>query len=658
MKDIVSNKKKKVLKSINPTNIKVVVAWDVAKIKDKKIFIRRYFEWARELWKGLLKFVYNFKIKTKSNIFNNGNWDRRDWFWIGLIAILVLLMTYPLVLNLTTEVPGIGNDNGDSFLFLWNVWWLKKVWLGQGDLFFTDYLFWPNGVSLVFHTFNIFNTSIIVLLSGIFGTVLSFNLVYLWSLWLAGVLMYVLVRKVWKSRPAGVVAATIFTFSPYIWAHSLGHFNLVTIWPFPALVLLIMYLYKKFRWWIGVLIGVLLSVIFYNDYQYFFYCLLLILILIIYYHIFDKTKKIIECFYIWLIAAFTSLLLVFPVFWRSWSVLRQFTPVALLSEVKFWSADLMSFVTPSWQHPVWGQASLELFKNNFASRTESVLFLGYGVIFLLIFSLILFLWGKKQKKYYLWLFIGLFFGILSLGPILKIYGQEEFVFNDIKYNIALPYIWLYKLPFWSIARVPARFFVVMLMSVAVLVAYAVAKLDYFSRKNVAWRMFFYLIFVIIISDVLVEYAALPLSLQKISIPPVYEQIKNDSRDVTVMELPIWWTSGHRSQGEVKTIIQYYQTFHNKKIFNGSVSRVPDALYDYYTRIPGVECLINVEDLPRCEDANRDTYWKWKNDLSVGYVIVHKKYYMQTQIESLKQYLGEKLELEKWYEDETEIGYKL
>ena len=73
-----------------------------------------------------------------------------------LLALVVggsvsLVLTHPLALHpASTEL-----DDGtlDCFQFIWNVWWMRVSLLDlHTNPFFTRYLFYPQGVSLLFHT--------------------------------------------------------------------------------------------------------------------------------------------------------------------------------------------------------------------------------------------------------------------------------------------------------------------------------------------------------------------------------------------------------------------------------------------------------------------------------------------------------------------------
>ena len=64
-------------------------------------------------------------------------------------------MTWPLARYAGRAIPG---DSFDGWQNYWNLWWVKKALLELLlSPFQTDYLFYPTGVDLYFHTLNIFN---------------------------------------------------------------------------------------------------------------------------------------------------------------------------------------------------------------------------------------------------------------------------------------------------------------------------------------------------------------------------------------------------------------------------------------------------------------------------------------------------------------------
>src|SRR4029077_2501394 len=65
-------------------------------------------------------------------------------------AVLALVWTYPLFLQLSTRLAGHPGDNLD---LLWNTWWMRQaIESSHLDFFTTDRLFAPFGIDLTLHT--------------------------------------------------------------------------------------------------------------------------------------------------------------------------------------------------------------------------------------------------------------------------------------------------------------------------------------------------------------------------------------------------------------------------------------------------------------------------------------------------------------------------
>ena len=76
----------------------------------------------------------------------------------GLLALAVgvgvaLLLTHPLALHPASTV--LDDGTLDAFQFVWNLWWARTSLLDLGtNPFYTRHLFYPDEVSLLFHTFS------------------------------------------------------------------------------------------------------------------------------------------------------------------------------------------------------------------------------------------------------------------------------------------------------------------------------------------------------------------------------------------------------------------------------------------------------------------------------------------------------------------------
>jgi hypothetical protein len=94
--------------------------------------------------------------------------------------------------------------------------------------------------------------------------------------------------------------------------------------------------------------------------------------------------------------------------------------------------------------------------------------------------------------------------------------------------------------------------------------------------------------------VLFEHLALPLPLSDARVPAVYETIAADPLPVSVMHAPLGWRNSFGVLGAERTLIQYYQSVHQKPMLGGNISRAPDFKMDYFRRIPLFQAIINVE----------------------------------------------------------------
>ena len=186
-----------------------------------------------------------------------------------LFAGLSLLWTFPLVLHMGTHVPG---DPGDNYSILWNLWWARRA-LTSSDLsfFHTPYLFAPFGADLVNHPHTALQGFFAATVLARVDLVPALNLVILLSVFANFACAYWLTYDIARHRRAATLGAVIFGASPYVSAHLLGHFDLISVWVLPLFGLCLRRALTTggIRWMIAC--GVALALAAYSAYYYVVY---------------------------------------------------------------------------------------------------------------------------------------------------------------------------------------------------------------------------------------------------------------------------------------------------------------------------------------------------------------------------------------------------
>ncbi len=189
---------------------------------------------------------------------------RRRTFGLAVVlfAGLALVWTFPLVLHLSTTLPGAGA--GDNETFLWNFWWMRHALASGSDVFRTSFLFAPVGVDLTLHTHTALSAFVGATVLGRLSTPAAQNLVILATLWLNGVCAWLLARRVVGDGAPALVAGAIFAGAPYLAAHLNGHFNLISAWSIPLFALAVLNaLDRGWKW--GVAAGLILGLTAYDS---------------------------------------------------------------------------------------------------------------------------------------------------------------------------------------------------------------------------------------------------------------------------------------------------------------------------------------------------------------------------------------------------------
>jgi hypothetical protein len=144
-------------------------------------------------------------------------------------------------------------------------------------------------------------------------------------------------------------------------------------------------------------------------------------------------------------------------------------------------------------------------------------------------------------------------------------------------------------PIVSAARMPGRFAIVLMMAFAVIFALALRHIRTQSgdRKG--------LLLAAVSALLALELAPLPRQLYAVPVPDFYSVIASDPRDVRVLGIPLGFVDGERGDGRYDGASQYYQTFHQKPIVGGGISRISTRQRQRQRMFPVIRLLLKLSE---------------------------------------------------------------
>ena len=190
-----------------------------------------------------------------------------------LLAVMSILWTWPLVLHLQDHIPGLP---GDNYSFLWNLWWMRKALSApELDFFHSQYLFSPFGVDLINHPHTALQAYLTATVFSGLSIIQAENVYVITSVFLNAACAYALACEMTGDRRLALLAGVAFGGSPYVGAHLLGHFDLLTAWVIPVFALFLRRSLQTGRVGPAIGCGMCLAVAAYSAYYHVVYLALL-----------------------------------------------------------------------------------------------------------------------------------------------------------------------------------------------------------------------------------------------------------------------------------------------------------------------------------------------------------------------------------------------
>ncbi|HET90418.1 MAG TPA: hypothetical protein ENN99_06740, partial [Chloroflexi bacterium] len=342
--------------------------------------------------------------------------SHRTWGRLGILLLYLVIaigMTWPLAEHLTTHFPG---GSQDTLVHYWNGWWVEQAFESGQSPYHTSYLYYPQGLSLVYHNFAWFSIVTWLVLEPLTGGLAAYNLSVFINLALCGLAAFLLAYELTGDRRASFLAGLIYQCWPFR-LYQLDHPNLISTQWIPLFLLFLIRTMERKRWQDAVWAGLFVVLTGYTRWQQLI------------------PAAILGGIY------FLSTLPRQRAHWRRWAPLLLLTglitaasltlpflmlmqqqrtaPAEVLREDEEASmqTDVLAYVTPSLRHPVFGPVTESAYERYYPDRSEERRFSAYiGVV-----ALTLALWGasKTRRAGLPWVAMALVLMLLALGPTLR-----------------------------------------------------------------------------------------------------------------------------------------------------------------------------------------------------------------------------------------------
>lgn len=364
---------------------------------------------------------------------------RKAFEYLGILVsylVVGLVLTYPLVLRLSTDLYGFP---GDGYGTLWSFWWNM-----------THQINWIAPAQPTLLAFAKF-------LSTFLNEVATYNVILLLGYPLAGFAIYLIVHHFTENKEASWLAGFIYILGPYHIYQSYVHLSLAMIAWLPFYFYALLLWLKDPQPWRALVSGFLLAFVILDNYYYGYLAILLTIFFVIglLVQIYRKKLSFWTALGQGLIAAGTASLLVMPFIIPSFGAGTPSSFERPLRELFVFRAQWWDFLVPPITHPAVGKivhetTSYELLGSNYFERT---LYLGYMPLFFAIFGV----W-RNRKSWLVYLLVALLIvSIIMATAPMPLAG------------------WLHE---WLPAfRVYSRFGLLSLMSVAILAGLGLASVS-------------------------------------------------------------------------------------------------------------------------------------------------------------------------------------
>jgi hypothetical protein len=443
---------------------------------------------------------------------------------------MAIAWSWPLALHLTNRFT---HDPGDPLLNTYVIWWNAQAvplttawwnapfyWPLPGALTLTEHL---AGLSLVTTPLQVLGAS----------PLLAYNLVLMASAWWTGLATHALLRRLGASETAAYCAGIAFAYAPYR-AGQLAHLQLYACWWLPITLLALHAYYEERRVrWLAVAGASWLLQGLTNG-----YLLVFVPVLIGCWLLWFTRRAQLRAGLAIVLALAATALLALPFLLKYYTVHAALGLSRSAGEMMAYSARPESFLSAT---PI-----LRFWHTPPPSTTEHYLFPGVTAVALTLGGLVV---ARRDRRFQFYVLAAILMTALAAGPAPRPLGIEA---------LWHPYSLLAWLPGFNGLRVPARFFMLAVLCLAVAAGLA---FDAFARR-LRGRLSVAALVAIVFAGLAVDgaIAGMPLG-----VPP--GQLRLNDRQARVLALPF-------EDGRVSVFAMYQSMAHRLPVVNGYAGYIP------------------------------------------------------------------------------------
>jgi hypothetical protein len=540
--------------------------------------------------------------------------------------LLTLVMTYPLGLRLGTHFLRSGND---FWIYPWNNWWVRQAMLQGSNIYYTPYLLYPQGVSLISHGISWLSTLEWLPLQAVIGSLAAHNITILLTYVVGAYTTYLLALEVTGSFPAAFLAGLVFAFYPYRFAHR-GQLKLLSNQWIPLFALYLVRVTRRGRLRDGLGAGVALALCALCSWHQMVLAGLWGTLWLGYSLVTERRRWSRRMLLGLALGGMVCAVLVGPLLVPVLVNWLDPSGAALEETETEKSTDLLAFALPNRYHPLFRLEGVYDAYRRYIHFEGSVAAVGWMV--LLLGGVAVFKRGRQALP---WLLGALILGVLALGSVLHVNGQAL-------PGVPLPYALLRPTVFGEFMRHPNRFNIVIALPIAMLVALGWRELLTFGPVKGRWVGVATLCAAALI---LFEYSTAPVPTVSPQVSAFYQRLRDESGSFAVADFPM----------RDSTHDKYYmflQTLHGRPMVGGHVSRAPVDARRFIESVPLLAAAqVGEPGRGMLDDVSRQL--QPLAQAGVRYVLVHKDRAADEAVEGWRRYFG----FQPVYEDEVLLVYR-